>query len=108
MSALKMTALARNVTRYAVFQPRNLNLIRQYATKIDQPKKTSALKLLLIGVIGIFNNLKRFMLLYIFLCRVSLVELSAPVIRLTKTSARKKLLVKNFKVKHSRKCLKCP
>lgn len=51
MSALKISSLARNVTRLAVFQPRNANLIRQYATKIGEPKKkTSTLKLLLIGV----------------------------------------------------------
>ena len=50
MSALKITLLARNVTRLAVFQPRNVSLIRQYATKNNEPKKTSTLKLLLIGV----------------------------------------------------------
>lgn len=49
MSAYKITTMARNVARLSVFQPRNLNLIRQFATKIE-PKKTSSLKLLLIGV----------------------------------------------------------
>lgn len=51
MSALKITALARNVARLTIFQSRSSILIRQYATKIGEPpKKSSTLKLLLIGV----------------------------------------------------------
>lgn len=51
MSAFKITSLTRNVIRLAVFQPRNATLIRQYATKIGEPKKkSSTLKLLIIGV----------------------------------------------------------
>lgn len=51
MSSFKIISLARNVSRFAVFQPRNVNLLRHYATKIDPPKKkSSTLKMLLIGV----------------------------------------------------------
>lgn len=51
MSALKFTALVKNFSRFAVFQPRRANLVRQYATKIGEPKKkSSTLKLLTFGV----------------------------------------------------------
>jgi hypothetical protein len=50
MSALKLTSVMRNLARYTLLQPRNINYIHQYATKIDPPKKSSHFKLLLIGV----------------------------------------------------------
>lgn len=43
------SVLIRNVVRYNTLQPRNVNLLRQYATKIE-PKKKSSMKLLIIGV----------------------------------------------------------
>lgn len=47
------TVFTRNIARYNLLQPRNLNAVRQYATKIDPVKKSSSMKLLLIGVSAI-------------------------------------------------------
>lgn len=44
------TIFTRNLARYNLLQAKNLNIARQYATKIEPAKKTSTKKLLMIGV----------------------------------------------------------